>query len=430
MSKSLNFAYQWIGPKGPITNNRVPTIVDLSHAQFDFESGASGDLLQYPYFYNMFNNFNIVPACIANKDLIHLYELNFSSYHYRDWRKLFSINDGPFSDQLVEPGQIDHLLANKGYFLITILFEGWAHDKLFDEMSKFFTHYNIPLDRVIYVSNCQNAEELHNVYCKTRGIDPLLNVEYIPTCRIHQTGVEQPLRDRKNNPYVPGPRKKDFLCFQRRWSDHRLVFFLSMWRKGLLDNFYMSMSNKQPESGASFKSNIEQVTRRHPRFKITDQEIVKSEQVLPLILDTTNFDRYPMEASADDVEQYYKDSMINIISETNFFTPEIHLNEKTYKPIAFKQQFIMMASPHSLQHLKDVGFKTFDKWWNEGYDKIVNNDDRMEEINRIVEDISNWTDEKKVQFTHEVKDIVEYNCEHSATMSHLEVKHFEEKYGN
>ena len=48
----------------------------------------------------------------------------------------------------------------------------------------------------------------------------------------------------------------------------------------------------------------------------------------------------------------------------------------------------------------------------------------------IVEEISNWTDEKKVQFTHEVKDIVEYNCEHLATMSHPEVKHFEEKYGN
>ena len=428
MSKSLNFAFQWIGPKGPITNNRVPTIIDLVRAQFG--KSAPGDLLQDPHFYEIFgNNANLVSCHKIPKGNV-LYELNFSTYHYRNWRKMFSINDGPFSDQLREPGQIDYLLANNGYFLITILFEGWVHNQLFDELINFFTHYNIPLDRVIYVTNCSNANEMYNAYCEARGIDPLLNVEYIPTCRIHQTGVEEPLRDRKTNPYVPGPRKKDFLCFQRRWSDHRLVFFLSMWRKGLLDNFYMSMSNTQPESGASFKSNIEQVARRHPKFKITDEEVVNSEQVLPLILDTTNFDRYPMESSANDVEQYYKDSMINIISETNFFTPEIHLNEKTYKPIAFKQPFIMMSAPYSLQHLKDVGFKTFDKWWNEGYDKIVNNDDRMEEINRIVEEISNWTDEKKVQFTHEVKDIVEYNCEHLATMSHPEVKHFEEKYGN
>ena len=423
MSKSLNFLYEWIGPFGPLTNNRLPTIADLSHAQF---SNKREDYQQEPFFYNMFNNFNIVPACSANKDLINLYEINFSGYHYRNWTRIiedaYAQGDLPTSQEALE--------FKKTYILVTIPFEGWVHNKMFDMLYTQFSKNGFPLDRVIYVSNCQNAEELHNVYCKTRGIDSLLNVEYIPTCRIHQTGVEQPLRDRKNNPYVPGPRKKDFLCFQRRWSDHRLVFFLSMWRKGLLDNFYMSMSNKQPESGASFESNIKHVANRHPRFKITDEEILKSEKVLPLILDTTNFDRYPMEASSNDVEHYYKDSMINIISETNFFTPEIHLNEKTYKPIAFKQPFIMMASPHSLQHLKDVGFKTFDKWWNEGYDKIVNNDDRMEEINRIVEDISNWTDEKKVQFTHEVKDIVEYNCEHLATMSHPEVKHFEEKYGN
>ena len=420
MSKSLNFVYEWIGPKGPITNNRLPTIADFSYAQFRHKQE---DYSQEPFFYEMFDNYNILPMCSTNKNLINLYEINFSGYHYRNWTRIIE-------DAFAQGNNKNALNFKKSYVLVTIPFEGWVHDKMFDMLYTQFSKNEFPLDRVIYVSNCQNAEEMHTAYCEARGKDALLNVEYIPTCRIHQTGVEQPLRDRKDNPYVPGLRKKDFLCFQRRWSDHRLVFFLSMWRKGLLDNFYMSMSNKQPESGASFKSNIEQVTRRHPRFKITDQEIVKSEQVLPLILDTTNFDRYPMEASADDVEQYYKDSMINIISETNFFTPEIHLNEKTYKPIAFKQPFIMMASPHSLQHIKDVGFKTFDKWWSEDYDKIINNDDRMIEINRIVEEIASWTNEKKVQFTHDVKDIVEYNCEHLATMFHPEVKRFEEKYGN
>ena len=53
MSKKLNFAYQWIGPKGPITNNRVPTIVDLLHAQF--KKSAPGDLVQDPHFFSRFN---------------------------------------------------------------------------------------------------------------------------------------------------------------------------------------------------------------------------------------------------------------------------------------------------------------------------------------------------------------------------------------
>jgi len=422
MPKSLNFMYEWIGPKGPLTNNRLPTIADFSYAQFRYKEK---DYSQDPFFYEMFNNYNIVPIFSTNKDLINLYEINFSGYHYRDWTRIIE-------DAFSQGNKIIEKAINfkKNYIVVTIPFEGWVHDKMFDMLYTQFSKHKIPLDRVIYVSNCQNVQEMHIAYCKERGKDALLNVEYIPTCRIQQTGVEEPLRERKNTPYVPGPRKKDFLCFQRRWSDHRLVFFLSMWRKGLLDNFYMSMSDKQPESGASFESNMKHVANRRPIFQITDDEIEKSKQALPLILDTTNFDRYPMESSANDVQQYYKDSMINIISETNFFTPEIHLNEKTYKPIAFKQPFIMMSAPYSLQHLKDVGFKTFDRWWSEDYDLITNNDDRMLEINSIVEEITNWSDEKKVQFTHEVKDIVEFNCEHLATMSHPEVKHFEEKYGN
>jgi hypothetical protein len=206
MSKSLNFLYEWIGPFGPLTNNRLPTIADLSYAQF---SNKQEDYQQDPFFYNMFNNFNIVPAYSANKDLINLYEINFSGYHYRNWTRI--IEDAYAQGNL--PTSQEMLEFKKSYILVTIPFEGWVHNKMFDMLYTQFGKNEFPLDRVIYVSNCQNAEELHNAYCKTRGIDPLLNVEYIPTCRIHQTGVEEPLRDRKNNPYVPVLEKKIFFVF-------------------------------------------------------------------------------------------------------------------------------------------------------------------------------------------------------------------------
>ena len=420
MPKSINFVYEWIGPKGPITNNRLPTIADLSNAQY---RNKEEDYVQEPFFYDMFANYNIVPIFDANPELNNLYEINFSSYHYRDWTRI--IEDAFAQGNIKKVSGFD-----KGYVLVTIPFEGWVHDKMFDMLYTQFNKHQFPVNRVIYVSNCQNTKQIHNAYCAAKGIDPLLNVEYIPTCRIHKTGVEEPIRNRMNNPYVPGPRQKDFLCFQRRWSDHRLVFFITMWKKGLLDNFYMSMAKVQPESGRSYESNMRHVANRYPEFGITVQDIAVSDPILPLTLDTHNFEKYPMESRAAEVENFYKNSLINIISETNFFTPEIHLNEKTYKPIAFKQPFIMMGAPRSLQHLKDVGFKTFDVWWDESYDLETDNVKRMLMINTLVEEIANWSAEKKVQFTHEVKDIVEFNCEHLATMSHPEITAFEEKYGN
>jgi hypothetical protein len=423
MPKSLNFVHEWIGPQGPITNNRLPTIADFSYAQFRVQEG---DLVQNPFFYDMFNNYNIVPA-FKIPDGKFIYEMNFSAYHYRNWIQMFA---DTYAQGIRSNSVKQGISEGKGYLLITIPFEGWVHDKMFDAMYNHFEATGFPIQQVVYVSNCQNGNEIYQDYCARKGKTPLMNIEYIPTCRIHKTGVEEPIRNRENNPYIPGPRQKDFLCFQRRYNDHRLLFFMNMWKKGLLGNFYMSMAKEQPEAGRSYNSNISYVAHRYPEFNITEADIVASETVLPLTLDTHNFNVYPMESSANDVEQFYKNSLINIISETNFFTPEIHLNEKTYKPIAFKQPFIMIGAPRSLQHLKDVGFKTFDLWWDESYDLETDNVKRMQMINALVEEIASWSAEKKIQFTHEVKDIVEFNCEHLATMSHPEITAFEEKYGN
>ena len=429
MSKKLNFAYQWIGPKGPITNNRVPTIVDLLHAQFNFESGASGDLLQDPHFFSRFNNDANLVSCFNIPEGKFLYELNFSSYHYRDWRKLFSINDGPFSDQLVAPGDIDYLLANNGYFLITILFEGWAHDQLFDEMSKFFTHYNIPLDRVIYVTNCHNVSKIYNKYCIKRNVQTKLNVEHFPTFRYDRTNLEEVTKKYVTTEYICGPREKDFLCFQRRYNDQRLAFYIEMHRSNMLDKFYMSMDASQPESGQSFESNMAHLANRRPELNITQQEIVNAKHRLPLILDTTNFSSYPMEETQFSTEHYYQNSLINIIQETYFYSPEIHLTEKTFKPIVFKQPFIMIGAKGSLQHLKDLGFKTFNDFWDESYD-MQDDSQRMASIFKLINEISNWTQEQKIQLTKDVKSILEYNCKHFDTMKHQEIDLFKEKYGN
>ena len=50
-----------------------------------------------------------------------------------------------------------------------------------------------------------------------------------------------------------------------------------------------------------------------------------------------------------------------------FFNNIIHITEKTYKPIAFMQPFILVAAAGSLRHVQDMGFKTFNEFWDESY---------------------------------------------------------------
>jgi hypothetical protein len=89
----------------------------------------------------------------------------------------------------------------------------------------------------------------------------------------------------------------------------------------------------------------------------------------------------------------------------------------------------MLSSPGSLKHLKDLGFKTFSDFWDESYDACLDHDERFKMILNIVETIANWSPEKKLQFTHDVADIVNYNYTHMLTMPNKELDCFLEKYG-
>ena len=89
----------------------------------------------------------------------------------------------------------------------------------------------------------------------------------------------------------------------------------------------------------------------------------------------------------------------------------------------------MIGAKGSLQHLKDLGFKTFNDFWDESYD-MQDDSQRMASIFKLINKISNWTQEQKIQLTKDVKSILEYNCKHFDTMKHQEIDLFKEKYGN
>jgi hypothetical protein len=49
---------------------------------------------------------------------------------------------------------------------------------------------------------------------------------------------------------------------------------------------------------------------------------------------------------------------------------------------------------------------------------------------KVINEISNWSQEQKIQLTKDVKSILDYNCKHFDTMKHQELEHFKEQYGN
>ena len=96
----------------------------------------------------------------------------------------------------------------------------------------------------------------------------------------------------------------------------------------------------------------------------------------------------------------YQESFCAIVQESRFTQPWPNISEKTLNAIDNYRPFILAGPPGTLKMLKEMGFKTFDQWWDESYDDITNNTDRMAKICQTIDYINSFSiDELKSMYT-------------------------------
>ena len=104
-------------------------------------------------------------------------------------------------------------------------------------------------------------------------------------------------------------------------------------------------------------------------------------------------------------------SFCNIVTETFYMNGPIHITEKTDKCFSAGQPFIIVAGIGYLKKLKELGFKTFDKWWDESYDTITDLNQKISKIGEIVDLIGSWSIEKCEEVYMEMIPTLKHNQE-------------------
>ncbi len=90
---------------------------------------------------------------------------------------------------------------------------------------------------------------------------------------------------------------------------------------------------------------------------------------------------YPRFGKDQDIyELPYIDTVCSIVSETNDNDYDIFMTEKIWKPIMAQHLFIVHGNHLYLQKLKEMGFKTFGKYFDESYDLEQDPDVRIDKI--------------------------------------------------
>ena len=84
------------------------------------------------------------------------------------------------------------------------------------------------------------------------------------------------------------------------------------------------------------------------------------------------------------------------------------------------QPFVVAGHPDTLTYLKKLGFKTFDKWWDESYDYITNPTDRMQAIVDLCIHLVNKTNTEWLAIYKDMQEVLEHNYNHLEYMKYTD----------
>jgi hypothetical protein len=191
--------------------------------------------------------------------------------------------------------------------------------------------------------------------------------------------------------------KKTFLIYNRAWSgarEYRLKFAELLIKLNLQNYCHTSISAIEPELGIHYSQH---------KFKNSAWRPTETlEKYFPI---NTAESHYSADFDSDD----YNSSDIEIVLETLFDDDRLHLTEKSLRPIACAQPFILAGTHGSLEYLRSYGFKTFDTIWDESYDLIEDSEQRLICITDLMKQITTWRPDDRAHKLKQAQIIADYN---------------------
>lgn len=225
--------------------------------------------------------------------------------------------------------------------------------------------------------------------------------------------------------FFPELIQKKFWSGAWRYDPSRHLITAFLEGKNLIDennvSFYFGMSNYDMKRRMWF--GWKELELKHPAFaKIIEEGNERLRHKVPLSFAVDNpVARGPSDSiepsqegnqrHTHDPRDTYFESFCAIVQESRVTQPWPNISEKTLNAIKSLRPFILCGAPGVLQMLKDMGFKTFDKYWPEDYDEIISNKDRIVRICEIIEYIDSFTIDELRDMYIDMEDILVHNME-------------------
>ena len=332
------------------------------------------------------------------------------------WRTPFETyffpSSGILEYSLTSQHIIDRVKHGNGYFLLECAAEAWVRPDQLKLIHRYFKSHNVPMNKVIYLTGCMNAEDVYNDWLTSMNMSTAnenkMNLISYPSARYafatsHMANFDEP---EYNTETVPD---KLFLCWNRRFRPHRSILMIALDKLGLVDRSYYSMGKVDPEFQSDEFVNSSRLNFDDNPFGLTRIDLIKLVDKLPIEIDGATEITEMCADKSGNARVFYQQSLISLVTETNWDLPHLTSTEKSFKPFKDKHPFIIIGVNGALKSMRRLGFMTFSEFWDESYDEVKDPYVRLVEVIKVCKEISTWDNEKILDFKRRVKPIIEHN---------------------
>jgi hypothetical protein len=108
------------------------------------------------------------------------------------------------------------------------------------------------------------------------------------------------------------------------------------------------------------------------------------------------------------IVKLYPKFFVEIVSLTYWSGNTFYIDEKLWRPILMRTPFIVQGPQDFLRRFRALGFRTFDRWWDEGYSEDPA-DCQPEAIVQLLNQLSQLTLNDIRVILAEMQDTLEHN---------------------
>ncbi len=264
-------------------------------------------------------------------------------------------------------------------------------DEFFKKFQSFANKHNLKENKIVFITNTSNIKQIYQDFLNRNNVSSFMICDTINFCiddnpgqnilryegttnnyeinSIVERGTEYSIDPR---PTIGGTRKKHFLCLNRNSSRfHRPKLVLDLIGSDVFDKGLVSLF-RTPE----FDKFCEQ--EQNVLYKLLIKE------KYPFVIDYDDPDYVADMHNYFTKRDMWNDTYFSLVTETDVKNGPVFITEKTIRPMIYFHPFIVYGNPNTLAELHKMGFETFPEIFDESYDTIEDENERLSSIMRSV----------------------------------------------